>query len=77
MLDESEEIGAKRRLLSKSPPGLDQSLLSRVAWSDLRFALAIVTEEVSDGRIEGGGDPSEPVEGNPAASFLEVREGTW
>ena len=56
-------------------PSFDQTLLSRVAGSDLGFASAVLIEKVSHRGIEGGGDPSEPVEGNPAASFLEVREG--
>ncbi len=77
MLYEPKEVGAERRLLSKRPPGLDQTFLSRIAGSDLRFALAIVTEEISHGGIEGGGDSSEPVEGNPAAPFLEIGERTW
>ena len=77
MLYEPEEIGTKRRLLFERPPSFDQTLFSRVVRGDLGFASAILIEKVSHGRIKGGGDPSEPVERNPPASFLEVREGTW
>ncbi len=77
MLYEPKEVGAKRRLLSEGTPSFDQTLLSRVAGGDLGFPLAIVAEEIGHGRVEGGGDPPEPVERNPAASFLEIRESTW
>jgi hypothetical protein len=77
MLDEPKEIGAERRLLSEGPPSFDQSFLSRVPGSDLGFAVAIVAEEIGHGSIEGGGDPPEPVEGNPPAPLLKIGERTW
>jgi hypothetical protein len=76
MLDQPEEIGAKRRLLSQGSPGFDQSFFSRVSWSDLPFPVVIVTEEIGHRRVEGGGDPPEPVDGDSAASFLEIGEST-
>jgi hypothetical protein len=46
MFDESEEIGAQRRLLAEGPPGFDQPLLSRVAGSDLGSPVAVVAEDL-------------------------------
>jgi hypothetical protein len=77
MLYEPKEIGAQRRLLFERPPSVDQTLLSRVARYDLGFASAIVIEKVSHRGIEGGRDPSEPIERDAPPAFFEIREGPW